>query len=152
MSHIVRCTCVLCFSSYWMVLWISFLHLVLQNFHLRLAHLHIICQKSGHNPLHKICQKFGHNPLHKICIPSFCCISRSKGKTQSWCWLAIKRHAWSWPLQPRSGAQIVVHDSRLIEDLYPPPESPTHQIANCKSYWSWFEISNSLNLMKHFRI
>ncbi len=72
-------------NSYWMVLWRSFWHLVLQHFHLRLAYLHIICQKSGHTP------------LHKICILSFCCISRSKGKTQSWCWLALERHGWSWP-------------------------------------------------------
>jgi len=127
-------------SSYWMVLWISFWHLVLQKFHLRLAYLHIICQKSGHTP------------LHKICILSFCCISRSKRKTQSWCWLALERHGWSWPFTTTFWCSDCGAWFRLIEDLYPPPECPTHQIANWKSYWSWFEISNSLNLMKHFRI
>ncbi len=42
-----------------------------------------------HNNLHKTSGK----TLYKTCILSFCHISRSTGKTQSWCWLALKRYS-----------------------------------------------------------
>jgi hypothetical protein len=33
-------------------------------------------------------------PVYRICILSFCCISESSRKTQSWCWLELKRYSY----------------------------------------------------------
>ncbi len=43
--------------------------------------------------IHNNLPKTSGETIYKICILSFCHISRSTGKTQSWCWLALKRHS-----------------------------------------------------------
>jgi hypothetical protein len=74
-----------------------------------------------HNNLTKILGK----PIYKICMLGLCCISKSNRKTQSWCWLALKRHTYWYVVQA--------------------PYNKCQKTWNyCKSTWLWKFKKSSL--------